>query len=279
MINNLIGLIKSTLKYFLVSTFHRKLHAKISGYLLHVDNEGEVDEADKSKLSIFNSPTLVVQNGPFKGMKYAKLDSVGSTIYPKILGSYEMEIWDFIERAKLNKYSVILDIGCAEGYYAIGLAMNNKQSKVYAYDTQLKARELCHEMASLNNVSGNVIINGELTEKGLNDFVFEKKGLIICDCEGFERELFNESNLENIKNCDLIIETHDFIDIEISSYLKNLFRSTHDIISVKSTDDIQKAHEYKFKELANLDLHTKKKVLSERRPSIMEWLICHPKNS
>ncbi len=219
-----------------------------------------------------------VLHGLFKGMIYPKIESVGSAIYPKLMGSYEKEIQsDISYLLEKNNYSEILDVGCAEGYYAIGLSLKCPKSKIYAYDTSFKARELCTEMAFLNGVQNNVIVNSTMTPKGLENFNFKGKGLIICDCEGYELQLFNKSNLSNLSNCDLIIETHDFKNIEISTSLKILFSSTHRVKSVYSIDDIHKALTYKYPDLKKYSLLEKKNLFREWRPAIMEWLICTPK--
>lgn len=220
----------------------------------------------------FLANSMFVRNGPFKGMRYPGLDSVGSSIYSKLFGSYESEIQYIIEEIVGNDYSEIIDVGCAEGYYAIGMALRCKTSRIFAYDIDEKARELCSEMADLNKVSDRVSIKSLLTPELLKSFEFSGKGLIICDCEGFEKVLFNQSNLDNVRNCDLLIETHDFIDIEISTYLKKLFGNTHDITSVFSIDDVHKVLNNKYSELEGLSLEEKREIVSERRPAIMEWL-------
>ena len=181
---------------------------------------------------------LNVQNGPFKGMKYPKIDSVGSSVYPKLLGCYEKELWEVFEEVKGNNYSEVINVGCAEGYYAVGLAMNLVNANHYAYDISKRARILCEDMARLNNVFDRMVVKSECTAKVLESFKFTGKGLIICDCEGFEKELFNKNNVLNLKNCDLVIETHDAFDITISTYLKDVFNETHDISVIKSIDDI-----------------------------------------
>lgn len=238
---------------------------------------GLIEFAKQDQIMDALNHTSVVLNGPFKGMKYPTLQSVGSTLYPKLLGSYELEIQQEIEVLLVNNYSEIIDVGCAEGYYAVGLALRCETSNVYAYDKSEKARELCLKMAELNNVSERVFVGSELTAEGLMNFKFTGKGLIICDCEGYEKLLFTELNMKNLNNCDLIIETHDLIDIEISTYLKALIKHTHDIISIYSTDDIQKALNLNFLELENLSLTNKREILKENRKAIMEWLICRPK--
>lgn len=41
-------------------------------------------------------PDLIVKHGPFKGMKYPAVKSVGSSLFPKLLGCYEKEIQGII---------------------------------------------------------------------------------------------------------------------------------------------------------------------------------------
>src|SRR6516164_10354166 len=62
---------------------------------------------------------LVVRSGPFEGLKYIKYSS-GSPFLPKLLGNYEAVIGDWISDAIGKQYDVIIDLGCAEGYYVVG---------------------------------------------------------------------------------------------------------------------------------------------------------------
>lgn len=211
-------------------------------------------------------------------MKYPTIEAVGSAVYPKLMGSYEKELQTILEKLIYERaYSEIIDVGCAEGYYAVGLAIKCPNSKIFAYDTSELAQKLCSEMAALNNVAKRVNIQSTLTPAILGNFPFSKRGLIICDCEGFEKNLFNKLSIKNLRNCDLIIETHDFKDIEISSYLKTLLKPTHKIESIFSLDDIQKAINYNYPQTEHWNLNEKKHVFREWRPAIMEWLICTPK--
>jgi 2-polyprenyl-3-methyl-5-hydroxy-6-metoxy-1,4-benzoquinol methylase len=96
-----------------------------------------------------------VRHGPFSGMQCASVSS-GSLLSPKIIGSYESPIHCWIIDAITRNYNTILDIGCAEGYYAVGFALKSQDSKVYAYDTESLARENTAELAQLNGVSDRV---------------------------------------------------------------------------------------------------------------------------
>lgn len=217
-----------------------------------------------------------VLNGPFKGLQYPSYNSIGSTLYPKLLGSYEKELHEVLKSLSEIEFSEIINIGCGEGYYAIGLSLLLKKGRVLACDTDPDALLLCQKMAALNNVSDRFIFKNEFTALDLKNFEFTKRGLIICDCEGFEKNIFNTANLDNLKQCYLLIETHDFMDIEISGFLIDLFSLTHDIKIIQSLDDIQKAKRYQYEETRSFDLVTRKKLFGERRPAIMEWLYLIP---
>ena len=68
-------------------------------------------------------PQKIVSDGPFKGLKYPEYISCGSAIYSKLLGTYEAELHDFIYSILRQDLEILVDIGCAEGYYAVGFAI------------------------------------------------------------------------------------------------------------------------------------------------------------
>lgn len=213
----------------------------------------------------------VVRHGPFQGLRYAQMISFASSLYPKLLGSYESELHPWIEEVCEAGYSEIIDVGCAEGYYVIGLALRNPQAMVYAYDTYELARQICAEGATLNGVGDRVTVRSLFTAEELSSIPIRRRGLIVCDCDGGENEIFTEQTGRQFADWDLLIETHDCYDITISTRLAELFRETHELRSVLSIDDIQKAKTYDYPELAGLDLATRRAILAEYRPTLMEW--------
>ena len=74
----------------------------------------------KNYNNFINSIGTNIINGPFKGMKYIS-ESVGSCHMPKILGIYENEIYPILLNF-LSNSDLFVDIGAAEGYYAVGCA-------------------------------------------------------------------------------------------------------------------------------------------------------------
>ena len=240
--------------------------------------------ADRRPFDLFIKNTIlkepIVRNGFFKGMHYPDFLAAGSAIYPKFMGSYEREIYPIMEEILKQPYTLIIDVGCAEGYYAVGFAMLMPNAKVLAYDTDARARNLCKQIAQLNNVSERIKIGGTLTADELCTIDFENnRTLIISDCEGYEKELFTNNNLQHLKNCDILIETHDLFDMSITSYLTTLFKHTHKTpIIINSLDDIKKAQTYHYTETKDLDYTLKKLIFGESRKAIMEWMFFTPKN-
>src|SRR6478672_5253661 len=91
----------------------------------------------------------VVLTGPFKGMRYID-ETVWGSITPKWVGTYELELADIIETIVRHGYTRVLNIGCAEGYYAIGLALRDPSVNVFAFDTDPLSRMQARRLARLN---------------------------------------------------------------------------------------------------------------------------------
>jgi len=76
----------------------------------------------------------VVQSGPFAGMRLIEGASWGDgDIAPKLLGVYEQELHGVFAKAAQRRYGAIVDVGSAEGFYAVGLARMFPGIKVYAF--------------------------------------------------------------------------------------------------------------------------------------------------
>src|SRR5689334_17519514 len=63
----------------------------------------------------------IVDCGPFVGMRYLR-SACCERILPKLLGSYEEELWPALRRLAALPIPAVVNVGCAEGYYAVGLA-------------------------------------------------------------------------------------------------------------------------------------------------------------
>lgn len=218
-----------------------------------------------------------VRNGPFKGMLYPDFQSEGSTLFPKILGSYESELHPLFGQILDNDYSEIIDVGCAEGYYAVGMALRMPTARVFAYDISEKARLQCEKMAKLNGVDERMTVAAHCGPQALLKLDLTRRALVISDCEGYEKSLFTPEVVAALATHDILIETHDLFDISISPELRKRFAATHRLQTVASVDDLQKALYYDYPELAPYSPKQRYKLLAERRRSIMEWFFFTPK--
>src|SRR5262245_40199813 len=96
-----------------------------------------------------------VGSGPFKGMKYGNR-SVGSAFIPKLIGIYERELWDVVEDACAMTPSLVIDIGAAEGYYAVGLAMRLPFTRVIAFEESESGQRALWDSVALNGLESRV---------------------------------------------------------------------------------------------------------------------------
>ena len=158
-----------------------------------------------------------IVDGPFRGMKYPIGALLSRHGIPIIFGTYELELHQIIEEVVSNHYDKIIDIGCAEGYYAVGLALRT-DVEVYAFDCEPRERCYCRQMARENNVAVRVHVKSWCSEETLKRLAVGRC-LIISDCEGFEASLFSSSLVAALKNSDLIIELHQIDGINVRDVL------------------------------------------------------------
>ena len=166
-----------------------------------------------------------VAGGPFGGMRYLD-QAVGSAIAPKLVGSYEAELHSIFLNIPRGDYSAVIDIGCAEGYYAVGLARLLPGVPVFAYETDPRAQALCREMAMINDAQDQVHIAGTLGRPELLPRAGQRI-FLICDCEGYEMDLFDEQVAHALSRSDVIVETHDMYRAGCTEKLLAVFAATH----------------------------------------------------
>ena len=224
-------------------------------------------------ISSLLSPEQTVLGGIFKGMKYPERESFGSGLLTKFLGSYEDELHPVLKSISGNNYSDIIDVGCAEGYYAVGLALMFPQAKVHAYDIEKKALELCKEMALTNHTLDRTLLKSECNRDELLAFHSIQKGLIICDCEGYEQALFDKDVAQALQQCDFIIELHDGIIPGIKKQIQNAFESTHRIEFVRSK--LKSAKDYPLME--KLPSEYRQDIYLIERDSYLDWAVVKSK--
>lgn len=209
---------------------------------------------------------FVTLAGPFAGMRYVR-QSIGSVAVPKLVGSYESELHAYVERLAGKGYSQVVDVGAAEGYYAIGLARRLPRAEVVAFDTDPVARRLCAEMARLNGVADRVRVRGRCGPDELRA-VLRPGALVVCDCEGYEAELLDPGRVPALASADLVVELHDG-RADGTGPVVDRFRATHDVELVPVAGRDPGA----YSSVAFLAPADRALALSELRPAPQRWAV------
>lgn len=258
-----------------------KLLAKFGYALVKVDTKEKfLPIINKGKAIIRKiSPDFKVLNGPFKGMQYPSIDITELTLVPKITGSYESQLVPIIEQIISTSYNNIIDIGSAEGYYAVGLARHLPDCIVHCYDINEQDLEFCRKMAKLNNTS-NITYNNFCSPETLVNFHYGKRSLVFCDCEGYELELFNENVINALRDTEVLVEMHDVINPVISETLLKRFNKSHNVLVVNNSG----IDHDKLEGLTNITAAEKAFAVYEHRGGLyqnvyMEWAFFTPKNN
>jgi len=213
---------------------------------------------------------LVVQSGPFQGMRY--LDrACSSTLLPKLLGTYEDELHATLAKLKPESRRTIIDIGCAEGYYAVGLALRAPDAVVLAYDIDPIARAECAKLAALNGVAARVVVKERFEPTDMQAFG-DSRPFVVCDVDGFEIELFAPRMSKYWINADLLVELHDYLGTPCRDTVERCLAPTHQIEIIESR--LKNGDEYP--DLADLTPEERELAVNEiRAPQC--WLIAYGK--
>jgi hypothetical protein len=162
---------------------------------------------NRIKQLIYEGSDPSVLSGPFAGMKYLN-EIVWGPIECKWLGTYEQELHPILDQILRTSYSVIIDVGSAEGYYSVGLARKFPAAQVYSYDVDPWARRQQRRLASLNGVS-NVQIGRLCTSEYLTRHI-SGRTLLVCDIEGYEYGLLDPDRTPPLRRSDILVEVHEF---------------------------------------------------------------------
>jgi hypothetical protein len=172
----------------------------------------------------------IVQGGPFAGMQF--LDRVSEGAYvPKLLGAYEAELHPLIERLAASAYDLVINIGCAEGYYAVGFA-RRLGAAVHAFDIDEAAQRLCRDLAQRNGVADRVTVGSAFHTADFLRYA-GRKVLVICDIEGAEASLLDPSIEPALTTMDILVEMHHVAGHWTSENLFPRFKVSHSIVEIR----------------------------------------------
>jgi len=217
-----------------------------------------------------------VQSGIYKFMKLTNIKWNDYDYLPKILGLYEKEVQEELLKSKSQ---FLVNLGSAEGYHSIGSLLTNNYKKCISFELDADSRNLQKINAKLNGIEERLTILEKANEDFLDLIKFKypnesfNEFTFLFDIEGDEFSLLSDKNLDTLKKSKLIIEFHEKQDSDINNKfiinLKKYFKLSY--LTTKERD----LSNFKFlKEFNDIDRWL---MVSENRPTLMRWLVCHPK--
>ncbi len=232
-------------------------------------------EISKKFDSLFNS---TVAYGPFKGLKLSAETWWGSADRASMLfGFYEKELLESLQKIP-KKYTTFIDLGAADGYYGVGVLVNNLFEKSICFEISEEGRKTIKDNAYINNVHNRVEIKGIAKKSFYDELPLDivSNSVLLIDIEGSEFELVDEETFKAFKNSIIFIELHDwfFMDGEAKlQKLKNDSISTHTITEIKMGARDPSI----FPELKKIHDNDRWIICSEGRKQVMTWLRFDPK--
>lgn len=245
---------------------HRQTILNISNYIFDTHIEviyfffQKYKKILTDKLVCFHDSTIAY--GPLKGYKLSSDSHWGVTDRGgMILGIYEKEVLHELLNVPSN-YTIFIDLGAADGYYAVGLVAANIYEKSYCYEMDVNGQKVILENAILNDVSTKVVVKAEATKSFVYDIPKYEldKSTILVDIEGAEFGIFTSEIFHYLSNSIIIIEIHDFLVEEGAIKFKKLI------------EDSTKTHRSKIITMSERDLSVYKEL--ENWNDIDRWLIC-----
>jgi hypothetical protein len=218
-----------------------------------------------------------IQAGPFASLQYVDR-SFGSVYWPKVLGTYELELREILEELMRVHFRTVLVAGSAEGYYAVGIATRLPQARIVAWEANEEARATMAQLAVLNHVAERVEARaicdfGELTE------ALQREGphLVIADLDGGEAALLDPAAVPELREVWIVAETHDCFVPGVATLLKRRFARSHIVDAVA-------ARPRSFSDAPPLAVPPHfngalAQLMSERRPPGNDWLVMTPRSN
>ena len=209
-----------------------------NGYLSDPDTQAHFDriqrDIDLLDYKIYRSyPDKHVHTGPFAGMRLCEdpfwLDG---NMMVRLMGRYEHELWPVVEKAIARQPKSVLNIGCCEGYYAVGFALRLPSVRmIWACDILSEAIRCTNDAAVLNHVSDRV--TGFVLDRGASADL-ELPCLIVIDNEGSEEDTIRRLK---VLQADFIVECHDFLKPGTTDRIVKMLEPTHEVERISSRWD------------------------------------------
>ena len=213
-------------------------------------------------------------------MRYIR-DSFASTLPPKLLGTYELEIQGAVAEIVAAAPEAIVDVGAAEGYYVVGLARAVPSCRVVAFEAESRGRDLLARMAALNGVAERVDIRGLCDAGSLRACLNERgRAAVIMDIEGGEKDVLDPALIPQLRACDILVEVHEGVHAGLGALLRGRFAATHTIREIREAG--RRPSDFPFPRTGwrrAIPESVIRRCLDEKRALTTDWLFMRPRDA
>jgi hypothetical protein len=214
--------------------------------------------------------------GPFRGMRIELSPLSSRHLLGYILGSQELELREAIDAIVARGYRTILNVGAADGYYAVGLAMRLREARVEAFEALPELHPVIARTAAANGVASRVVIEGTCTPALLRTRLDAAEGptLILMDIEGGEIGLLDLDTTPELARADILVETHDAFVADATETLIRRFSDTHDVACYAARPRVLSDFPPDFlPSLRRWFPSLAVELMNERRTGLQRWLL------
>jgi len=221
----------------------------------------------------------VIKYGPFTGLRLSPLSYWGASDRASmLLGLYEREILDRLERIPIT-HDVLIDVGAADGYYALGLLASGKTKHSYCFEASEVGQQVIQANALLNGLSSAITVLGiaDSNFPSLLARVYSvdlARCLVIVDVEGAEFEILTRTVFQELAGSFLVIELHMWMqnaDEQVSRMLHNCLEWYEVEFLTTTARDLST-----FPEISNWPDDDRWILCSEGRRRQPKWLFLTP---
>jgi len=190
----------------------------------------------------------------------------------KLLGCYEDELHSYIKRMVVQEPDLVVNLGSAEGYYAVGMALRSHKSRVVAADTDARARDITARTAEHNGVAVETV--PAVDAAGLQALIeTARKPFLIIDIEGAEDTVLDPVSAPALSKSTILVESHDCFVPGITDRLLERFEATHHTARIEARGK----NPWVFRCLQKYWDLEKLILVNECRPETAHWIWMVPK--
>lgn len=190
---------------------------------------------NRAQLDILKLTGGKVRSGPFAG-QISILDKKADFIDPEmLLGLYEVELHSYIAKILESDFDTFIDVGSAQGYYVIGVALKCPRTRIVGFEISENAIAQFDRIAGANSVKDRIVLRNRCTVQELQQEL-QKGGrtCLLMDIDGGELDLLDPAAVPELAHTTMLIEEHSFMIPGLKETLYQRFKESHEIREIPS---------------------------------------------